>query len=81
MSTLKKQANLNPYITKSELAVEVLGHNNFDTALPQQALNNLSRNNDEYELLRFGLVTNYENNVFGVLVAITADAQQLLKRV
>lgn len=75
---LQKQSALPAHTTKTDLAIEVLGHHNFDTALPQQALDSLARNNEEYDLLRFGLVTSYAEQNYGFLMPITLDAKELL---
>lgn len=75
---LKYQKELDPYTNKDDLAREVLGHNNFDTALNQEALDHLADNDTEYCSLRFGLVTNYSESNWGQIVPITLDAQELL---
>ena len=78
---MKYQHELNPYINKNDLARQILGHNNFDTAIPQGYLDSLAKDDNEYCLLRFGLVTNYEDGQnYGKITCITKDALDLLNK-
>ena len=74
------------YKTKQELALELLGHNNFDCALPQMWLYKVAdETGTDYQVLCGGLVWNYGTDdeklggIFGEPFALTDEARVALE--
>ena len=69
--------------TKQELALEILGHNNFDCALPQPWLDAVvEETGGDYCTVLGGTVWNYGcDNMFGEPFAITYDSAIILAQI